>query len=79
VISGNGSCPLTGFYLASQQLQNLTEGQVRVSNAGVGIAVTPSDDQVSMGILGALGEFVNKSCFTAAGLTSDEYHPTLVG
>jgi hypothetical protein len=79
VISGNGSCCPAGFHVAGQQFQNLAEGQVRVADAGVSVAVPAGDNQVSMGILGALGEFVNKGCFAAASFAGDEYHPTLVG
>ena len=79
VISGNGSCRPAGFHVTGQQFQNLAEGQVRVADAGVGVAVPAGDNQVSMGILGALGEFLNKGGFAAAGFAGDEYHPPLVG
>ena len=72
---GSGSPP--GFHLAGQQAKDLSERQVGITNAGVGIAVPTSNDQVRMSILRAVGEFPDECGLATARFPGDEDHPSL--
>ena len=79
MVAANGArCP-AGFHIAGQQFQDLTKGEVGIAHTGVGITVAAGDDQISMGFLSTLAEFVQQCCFPAACFASDEYHPALAG
>jgi hypothetical protein len=70
---------IAGFDVAGQQLENLAEGQIWVTQAGMGVAVSPGHDQVGMACLGAPGELLDQRGLAPAGAASDKYHPTPAG
>jgi hypothetical protein len=78
-VPGYGPRRPPGFDVARQQAQDLAEGQVRVADAGVGVAVPAGHDQVGVGRLGAPGEFPDQGRLALTSVAGDENHLTLSG
>ena len=73
----NGPCRPLGFDVAGQHFQDFAKGQVGVADAGVGIAVPAGHDQVSMGLLGTPGEFLDQGRLATTCFTRHEHYPAL--
>ena len=65
--------------VAGQLSQDLTEGQVRIAEAGVRIAVSPRHNQIGLRYLGLPGEFLHQGGLAAAGFPDDEGRKTPTG
>jgi hypothetical protein len=79
LLSGHGARrPLT-FDVTAQQTQHLTEWQVGVTDAGMGIPLPRGKNQVRVCVQGTTSKRLNEGRLAAAGITGDEYDLTLRG
>jgi hypothetical protein len=79
VFSGDDPGRPSRFDVASEQFQDLAEGEIGIADAGVRIAVSSGDDQVSVQILAAPGKLLHQRRLPAARFAGHEHDPTLAG
>jgi hypothetical protein len=77
VLLGDGPLSQLGFHIPRELPQYLAEGQVGVTDPGLGIALPDGHDQVSMLLLGTTSELGDQGCFATAGLAHHEAHLAL--
>lgn len=77
VFSCHGSGRPAGVNVAAQQLEDLSEGQVGIADAGVGIAVSRSGDEGRLGALGPPDKLLDQSRLATPGVAGDKDDPTL--
>ena len=68
-----------GVHIPGELGQHLTEGQVRVAGAGLGIALPHGHHQARVSFLCPAGELGDQSRFAAAGLADHKAHLTSSG
>ena len=71
-------CPLR-LDVAAEQLQDLAEGQIGVTDAGDGIAITGGHHQVRVRFHRLAGKFTQQGCLAAPRLAGHEGHPSRAG
>ena len=77
---GRQGCPRPfRFDVTAEQLQDLAEGQIGVTDAGGGVAVAAGHHQVGVGLHRLPGKFTEQSGFAAPGFAGDEDHLTCAG
>ena len=68
-----------GFHVPGQHIHHLTEGQVGIADAGIGIASAYRHQQMAMGRHRPPGELAHQGRLAPAWATGDKDHLTLTG
>ena len=79
MLGRDGPARPSGLNVASEHLQHLAKGQVRVADAGVGVALPAGYNQVSVRRHRPPGELANQHGLAAARIAGDEGHSALAG
>ncbi len=79
MLSADGPARQPGLDVPGEHLQDLQEGQVGITQPGVGVAAPPGHEQPPMGLHRPAGELLHEHCLAAPRLADDEAHPPLSG
>jgi len=72
MLSGDQSTSPPGFDLATQHHQGLAKRQVRIADAGVGVARATDDQHLGIAGLSLAGELLHQHGLAAPGLADDK-------
>jgi hypothetical protein len=79
VIARNSACIPPSLHIPGEHAHHVTEGQIGISQAGVGAAIAHCDQKVAMGRHRPLGKGLQQRGFAPAWTAGYEYHLALSG